>query len=204
MASKRPEKLHIGSFRGSKSRLKESFMKNNPFKEALATYRQIIVATVVFSAATNILMFVSPLYMLQVYDRVLQSRSEMTLLMLTVIAVALLALFGLIEWLRSRVLVRAGLRFDKMISNGVFSRVVNSSIRNPQARSQFALVDIDRLREFLTGSGLIALCDIPWLPVFLAVCFFFHPLIGWIATCGALVIVLLTLANEFMTKEPSV
>ena len=176
-------------------------MKNNPFRQALATYRQVVVATIVFSAATNMLLFVSPLYMLQVYDRVLHSRNEMTLLMLTIIALAMLAMFGLLEWLRSRVLVRAGLRFDRMISNGVFSRVVTSSIKTPQARSQFVLSDIDRLREFLTGAGLIALCDIPWLPVFLFVCFIFHPLIGWIAVGGATIIVGLTLANEFMTKS---
>ncbi|MCV6547740.1 MAG: type I secretion system permease/ATPase [Cohaesibacter sp.] len=175
-------------------------MIKNPFKQALATYRQIVAATIVFSAAINILMFVSPLYMLQVYDRVLQSRSEVTLLMLTIIAVAMLALYGILEWLRSRVLVRAGLRFDRMISDGVFTRVVDTSIKNPQSKSKFALMDIDRLREFLTGSGLISLCDLPWLPVFLAVCFFFHPLIGWIATGGAIVIVIITIANEFMTK----
>ena len=89
-------------------------MKVNPFQQALTTYRTIIVATMIFSIAINVLMFVSPLYMLQVYDRVLHSRSEMTLIMLTVIALAMLALYGLLEWIRSRVLVRAGLRFDEI------------------------------------------------------------------------------------------
>lgn len=176
-------------------------MKTNPFQQALATYRSIIVATIVFSVAINALMFVSPLYMLQVYDRVLQSRSEMTLLMLTLIALLMLLIYGLLEWLRSRVLVRAGLRFDEMISKGVFTRVITSTLKQPQSRSEFALLDIDRLREFFTGSGLIAICDLPWLPIFLAVCFFFHPVIGWISTIGAIVIFALAIANEFMTKK---
>ena len=109
---------------------------------------------------------------------------------------------GLLEWLRSRVLVRAGLRFDQMISEGLFTRVVTSTLKQPQARAEVALSDIDRLREFFTGSGLIAICDVPWIPVFLFVCFLFHPLIGWVATGGALIIFALALANEFMTKKP--
>ncbi|MDO1585578.1 type I secretion system permease/ATPase [Rhizobium oryzicola] len=176
-------------------------MKANPFQQALTTYRTIIIATMSFSVAINVLMFVSPLYMLQVYDRVLHSRSEMTLMMLTLIALAMLALYGLLEWIRSRVLVRAGMRFDEMIAKGVFSRVITSTLRHPQGRTEFALMDIDRLREFLTGSGLIALCDLPWMPIFLAVCFFFHPLIGWISTVGAVIVFALAIANEFMTKK---
>lgn len=173
----------------------------NVFSEALKTYRSILFSTIVFSAAINALMFVGPLYMLQVYDRVLQSRSEMTLLVLTIIAVAMLAIYGLLEWLRSRVLVRAGLRFDTMLSDPLFNRVVTSTITQPQAKAQFALVDIDRLREFFTGSGLIAICDVPWVPVFLVVCFIFHPLIGWVATGGAVIIFVLALLNEVVTRK---
>ncbi len=112
-----------------------------------------------------------------------------------------MALYGLLEWIRSRVLVRAGLRFDEMIAKSVFSRVITSTLKSPQSRSEFALMDIDRLREFLTGSGLIALCDLPWMPIFLAVCFLFHPLIGWIALIGAAIIFAIAIANEFMTKK---
>lgn len=176
-------------------------MRENAFKSALKTYRTILASTIIFSAAINILMFVGPLYMLQVYDRVLQSRSEVTLLVLTVIAISMLVVYGILEWVRSRVLVRAGLRFDEMISKGVFNRVVTSTLAQPQARSEFALMDIDRLREFFTGSGLIAICDVPWVPVFLAVCFIFHPMLGWIATGGAVIIFALALINEFSTKK---
>ncbi len=173
----------------------------NVFHDALRTYRTILGSVIVFSAAINILMFVGPLYMLQVYDRVLQSRSEMTLLALTGIAVAMLAIYGLLEWIRSRVLVRAGLRFDNLVAGPLFSRVVSATLSQPGAKSEFALSDVDRLREFLTGTGLIALCDVPWVPVFLVVCFVFHPWIGWLATGGAAIIFTLTLLNELLTKS---
>ncbi|MHA6685986.1 type I secretion system permease/ATPase [Mesorhizobium sp. A556] len=173
----------------------------NPFVSALKTYRSIIASTVIFSSAINLLVFVSPLYMLQVYDRVLHSRSEMTLAMVTVIALAMLAIYGVLEWLRSRILVRSGMRFDDMVAKGLFNRVVTNTLMQPQARSEFALSDIDRLREFFTGSGLIALCDVPWMPIMLAVCFLFHPLIGWVALIGAVIIFMLAIANELMTKK---
>ncbi len=173
----------------------------NTFGDALGTYRAILGSVILFSAAINALMFVGPLYMLQVYDRVLQSRSETTLLLLTGLAVSMLAVYAILEWVRSRVLVRAGLRFDNVLSGPLFSRVVGASLAQPGAKSEFALSDIDRLREFLTGSGLIALCDLPWMPIFLAVCFVFHPYIGWLATGGAAIIFTLTILNEFATKK---
>lgn len=176
-------------------------MMTDTFRQALRSYRAILGAVIVFSAAINTLMFVGPLYMLQVYDRVLQSRSEMTLLALTLIAVAMLMVYGVLEWIRSRVLVRAGMQFDEVVASPLFTRVVSSALAQPGAKSEFALVDIDRLREFLTGAGLIALCDVPWVPVFLVVCFFFHPWLGWVATGGAAIIFLLALLNEISTKK---
>jgi ATP-binding cassette subfamily C protein/ATP-binding cassette subfamily C protein EexD len=176
-------------------------IKSDTFKDALRSYRSIFGAVVLFSAGINALMFVGPLYMLQVYDRVLQSRSEVTLLALTLIAVTMLIVYGILEWIRSRVLVRAGMQFDDVMASPLFSRVVSSALAAPGAKSEFALVDIDRLREFLTGAGLIALCDVPWVPIFLVVCFFFHPYIGWVATTGAVVIFVLALLNEFATKK---
>lgn len=173
----------------------------NPFKGALKTYRTIMVATIVFSIAINLLMFVTPIYMLQIYDRVLHSRSETTLLMITFIALALLGIYAILEFLRSRVLVRAGLRFDELISKGLFNRVVASTIRKPDGKSEFILGDVDRLREFLTGSGFIALCDVPWVPIFLFVCFMFHPMVGWVSLAGAVIVFALALANEFLTKK---
>ena len=171
------------------------------FQRALGIYKKIIWSTLIFSAAINILLFVGPLYMLQIYDRVLQSRNETTLVMLTVIAGSMLMVHGLLEFLRSRVLVRTGYQFDEALSAPLFHRVLKASLANPGGNSQAALSDVGRLREFLTGSGLTAMCDVPWVPLFLIVCFLFHPWIGTVALGGATIVFVLALISELTTKK---
>jgi len=171
------------------------------FQRALGIYKKIIWSTLIFSAAINILLFVGPLYMLQIYDRVLQSRNETTLVMLTVIAGSMLMVHGLLEFLRSRVLVRTGYQFDEALSAPLFHRVLKASLANPGGNSQAALSDVGRLREFLTGSGLTAMCDVPWVPLFLVVCFLFHPWIGTVALGGATIVFVLALISELTTKK---
>ncbi len=172
-----------------------------PLSLALKKYRSILGTTVVFSFFINILMFVGPLYMLQVYDRVLQSRNEVTLIMLTIIACGMLAVYGVLEFLRSRMLVRAGMQFDELLASPLFHRVLRGTLILPGANTQFALGDVDKLREFLTGNGLLAILDAPWVPIFLVVCFLFHPLLGVVATGGAVIIFALALANELSTNK---
>ncbi|RMF17309.1 MAG: type I secretion system permease/ATPase [Alphaproteobacteria bacterium] len=170
-------------------------------QQAYGRFRFAFIATLVFSFFANTLMFVGPLYMLQIYDRVLASRNENTLLALTVIAIALLVSYGLLEFTRSRLLVRAGLHFDDVLANPVFNRVVRQQTLNPASGSTVALTDIDKLREFLTGQGILAFFDAIWVPLFLALCFAFHPWLGWVATSGALIIFGLALANELSTRK---
>jgi len=167
---------------------------------AYAKYRTAFAATVIFSFCTNLLMFVGPLYMLQIYDRVLSSRNETTLLMLTVIAIVLLLSYGLLEFTRSKLLVRAGLQFDEVLANPVFHRVVKQQAASPNSGAQVALQDIDKVREFITGQGILAFFDAPWVPLFLALCFAFHPWLGIVATVGATIILILALVNEFSTR----
>lgn len=172
-----------------------------PLTQAYAKFRLTFAATVIFSFFINLLMFVGPLYMLQMYDRVLASRNELTLLMLTIIAVTLLVTYGLLEAIRSRLLVRAGLQFDEVIAHPVFNRVVRQKSVSPASGSQIALSDIDKLREFMTGQGILAFFDAPWVPLFLALVWFFHPVLGIVATVGAVIIFCLALANEFATRS---
>ncbi|MEE4121228.1 MAG: type I secretion system permease/ATPase [Paracoccaceae bacterium] len=167
---------------------------------AYRKYRSAFAATLVFSFCTNLLMFVGPIYMLQIYDRVLASRNETTLIMLTVIAVALLVSYGLLEFTRSKLLVRAGLQFDEVLANPVFHRAVKQQAAVPNSAAHVALQDIDKVREFITGQGVLAFFDAPWVPLFLALCFAFHPWLGIVATIGALVIFALALVNEFSTR----
>jgi PrtD family type I secretion system ABC transporter len=169
-------------------------------QEALKKARGGFLATVGFSFFINMLLFVGPLYMLQVYDRVLTSRSTATLIMLTLAAVGALLVLTLVETVRSRILVRTGVLIDQELSGRVFKTVFQQTVRRPAAGYTQALRDLDTLREFLTGSGLIAFCDAPWAPLFIGICFVMHPLLGLVALAGALVIFGLAIANNMGTR----
>ena len=174
--------------------------KQNSLQQAYRKYRMAFAATLIFSMFTNLLMFVGPIYMLQIYDRVLSSRNSTTLIALTVIAVCLLMAYGLLEFTRSKLLVRAGLQFDEVLAHPTFHLVVKQQTAMPGSGAQIALNDIDKVREFLTGQGILSFFDAPWVPLFLGLCFAFHPWLGMVATLGALVIFALALANEFSTR----
>jgi ATP-binding cassette subfamily C protein len=167
---------------------------------AYKRFRSAFIATLIFSFFSNLLMFVGPLYMLQVYDRVLSSRNENTLLMITGIAVTLLVTYGFLEFLRSKMLVRAGLQFDEMLASPSFNRVIRKQLLAPNSGAHATLQDVDRVREFMTGQGVLAFFDAPWVPLFLALCLAFHPWLGLVATAGAVIIFILALLNEFSTR----
>ena len=173
----------------------------NPLQKAYKKFRAIFGATILFSFFVNLLMFVGPLYMLQIYDRVLSSRNEMTLAVITVIAIALLVTYGLLEFVRSRMLVRAGLQFDEILSRPLFDRVARMQLVNPNSGARSALGDADKVRSFITGQGVLAFFDVPWTPIFLALCFTFHPWLGWVALGGTVVIFTLALLNEYLTRN---
>ena len=171
-----------------------------PIEQGIAAVRPALVAVIVFSFFCNILLFVSPIYMLQIYDRVVTSRNETTLLTLTVISAFLLMVYAGLEALRSRVLVRAGLLFNHCLAAPVFGAVHRGILSEPGAGHTQALRDIDVLRDFLTGPGVLAFCDAPWFPLFVAGAFLLHPVYGWLALGGAVVITSLALVNEFATR----
>jgi ATP-binding cassette subfamily C protein len=164
------------------------------------TYEPFLTA-VIFSFFINLLMFVSPLYMLQIYDRVVGSRSITTLIAITLLAGFLLVIYSVLESLRSRILVRAGLLFDEKIAEPVFEAIHVGNLRAPNGSHVQCLRDMDTLREFLTGSGLIAFCDFPWFPIFVLACFILHPYYGLLALFGCIVTLALTFLNEFSTKK---
>ena len=173
-----------------------------PLQAAYKKFWAIVLTTFVFSFCINILLFVSPLYTLQIYDRVLGSRNETTLLMISFIALFLLISYGLMEFIRSRMLVRAGLQFDNVLSEALFGRAVKLRLSNPQAGADSILRDGDNIREFLTGNGILAFFDAPWTPLFIAVCFLFHPWLGFLALGGGIIIFALAIINEFATRRP--
>jgi PrtD family type I secretion system ABC transporter len=173
----------------------------SPLKQAYAKYRAVLGATVMFSFFVNLLMFVGPMYMLQIYDRVLASRNETTLIMISSIAVALLVTYGLLEFTRSRMLVRTGLQFDQVLASPLFARVMRLQLSNPAAGGRNALSDGDKVRDFITGQGVLAFFDAPWTPLFLLLCFTFHPWLGIVATVGTVIIFFLAILNEVLTRK---
>jgi ATP-binding cassette subfamily C exporter for protease/lipase len=182
--------------------MKSNFFSRSEVTAAIWELRRPFYQIAAFSFVINLLMLVPSLYMLQVYDRVLASRSEMTLLMLTVITLGLYALISGLEWVRSRALVRVGARFDASLNNRVFSAAFETNLRSPGANAGQALSDLTNVRQFITGNGLFAFFDAPWFPIYLVVIFMLSPVIGWFSVGGAIVLIILTLANEWATKGP--
>jgi len=149
-----------------------------------------------FSFFINLLALTSSIYMLQVYDRVLASRSGPTLLYLTIFAAACLATMAGLEAVRSRLLVRMGARFDAQLSELVFQHTLSGG-RNGQG-----LRDVDALRGFVTGPTGLALLDAPWIPVYIALVYVLHPVLGHVALAGGVALFLLGLWNERSTRVP--
>ncbi|WP_245409871.1 type I secretion system permease/ATPase [Pararhizobium haloflavum] len=168
---------------------------------AMRQCRGNMIAVIVFSFFVNLLVFVGPLYMLQIYDRVLASRSEVTLIVLTGLAIGLLMVFAMLEIVRSRILVRTGVMFDELLADNVLYTAFRGHVRQPGHAYSQAPRDVDSIREFMTGAGLIAFCDAPWVPVFITVCFLMHFWLGMVALVGAIIIFILAVSNELMTRS---
>lgn len=179
---------------------KRSGAKPTILDQAVLVARPAVITAMVFSFFINILALVSPLYMLQVYDRVLSSRNVATLVMLTLICVFLFLVYGLLEALRTQVLVRGGLKFDGVARDPIFKSVLDSTLNKRGAGGQ-AFRDMDQVREFMTG-GLIAFCDAPWTPVFVIVSWMLHPFFGILAIIACFIIFGLAVMNDNATKNP--
>lgn len=154
-----------------------------------------------FSLFINLLALVPALYMLQLYGRVLASRSETTLVMLTLLAVFFFVVMGLLEFIRSRILIRIGARMEAMLNQRLFDAMFRLSVNQPGSSGAQPLRDLTNIRQFMTGAGLFALFDSPWMPIFIALLFFFHPLYGWFSIVAAVVLLIITLLNELTTRK---
>ena len=170
---------------------------------ALAACKSALIGIAVFSGMSNILMLTGAFFMLEVYDRVLPSRSVPTLVALTVIAVTLFAAMGVLDFIRGRILVRIGASLDEQLSGRVYDTLIRIPLKTGNRSDGLQpLRDLDNIRSFLSGMGPIAFCDLPWIPLYLIICFIFHPLLGFIATLGAIVLAILTLLTEYRTRKP--
>ena len=146
---------------------------------ALAACRRAFLAVALFSGMSNVLMLTGALFMLEIYDRVLPSRSVPTLVALLILAAGLYAAQGFIDAIRSRILVRVGHSLDEAMSTRVYEVIVRLPLKlGSKSGGTQPIRDLDTVRGFLSGIGPVALFDLPWMPVYLAICFLFHPYIG--------------------------
>ena len=179
-------------------------VRRSELGEALRACRSAFIGVGVMSCMINLLYLTGSIFMLEIYDRVLPSRSVPTLVGLVVLAGGLYIAQGILDLIRGRILVRIGTSLDEALSGRVFETVVRLPlIAGGRNEGLQPLRDLDNIRAFLSSLGPSAFFDLPWLPFYLAICFVFHVLIGATALAGAIILVTLTIMTEFMTRKPA-
>ncbi len=174
--------------------------RDHPLKQAVHSVRSAFRSAALFSAAINILMLTGPVFMLQVYDRVLASRSVPTLVAIAGLAAGMYLFLGLFEFIRARVLSRAGYRLEQRLSSPLFNHYVAAGASSARETAR-PLQELAVLRQFLTSPGFTGLFDLPWVPFYLAIVFLLHPWLGLLALGGAAMVFIFALANEMMSRE---
>ncbi len=172
-------------------------------RRAIATNLGAFVSIGIFSFFVNLLMLTGPLFMLQVYDRVLGSRSEETLVALLVLVAGLFALMGVLDYARGRVAARIGAAFQSRLDARVFAATL-ARATTPAGReaSATALRNLEAVQKLLSSPALFAVIDIPWTPLFILAIFTFHPWLGWLAAGGGLLLVILAILNQMLSFRP--
>src|SRR6201990_43893 len=179
-------------------------VRRSELGEALRTCRNAFIGVGVMSCMINLLYLTGSLFMLEVYDRVLPSRSVPTLGGLAIIAGFMYMAQGVLDLIRIRILGRIGTALDESLNSRVFDAIVRLPLAaGPRNEGLQPLRDLDNVRSFLSGMGPGAFFDLPWLPFYLAICFAFHVMIGITALCGAILLVSLTLITEYMSRQPA-
>lgn len=174
--------------------------QNNPYRIVMRQLRRTFIQVGLFSAAINILMLTGPIYMLQVYDRVLSSGSVATLQGLFIIVVVLYTFLGIYEFLRARLLSRAGYRLDALVGNKAFNYWMQLGATQDRSGDN-PIRDLDVVRSFLGSPAILGIFDVPWIPFFLVIVFFIHPWLGYLTLGGALVVAVAAYLNQVVTKD---
>ncbi len=171
-------------------------------EKALNLCKGAFIWAAIFSMVINILQLVPTIYMLQLYDRVVPTGNHSTLLMLTLIMLVLFLTLGALEWVRSQILVRVSSRLETLLNERLFNVSYKLSLYSGgQRASSQALDDLTALRQFMTGNGLFAFFDVPWIPVYIAVMFIFHPSFGWVAVATAIILIIIAIVQEKSTAK---
>lgn len=173
-----------------------------PLIMALGDYKSILISVGCFTALINILMLVPSIYMLQVYDRVLSSHNETTLAMLSLMVVGFFVFIGLLEIIRSFIVIRIGSQLERRFNLRVYQAAFERNLFRGEGNAGQSLGDLTHIRQFVTGPALFAFFDAPWFPVYLFVIYLFNVWLGVFATAGAVLLIGLACLNEAMTKKP--
>ncbi|MDD3354930.1 type I secretion system permease/ATPase [Zoogloea sp.] len=179
-----------------------AFFQRSELRAVLWRFRREFFVCVVFSAIINLLMLTPTLYMLQLFDRVMISQSLFTLAAMTLVMLFLFAVMSFTEWLRSRLLVRLGVRLDEELNTRVFKASFEAQLRQLGGNPSQAFSDLTNLRQFMTGNGLFAFMDAPWTPIYLAVLFMLHPWLGVIGVVFSLILLALAWFSNRTTQAP--
>ena len=178
----------------------------NELLDTVLAFRSEFILVGVLSALANLLMLTPTIYMLQVYDRVMVSQNELTLVAISIIALVLFGVIAVAEWARSKILVSAGLRLDDRLGTRIFNASFESHLAGLQAPGKGpsrAFTDLLQVRQFLTGNGIFAFFDLPWVPIYIAVCFLLHPLLGWLAIVFASIQLALAWFSHRLSSAPA-
>ena len=175
----------------------------SPATLAFRSLRPGFTAIALFSLAINLMMLAGPIYMMQVYDRVLTSQSMETLAALTILLLGIFAASGFLDFVRLRVLNRLGARFEARAIGPIFEAAMQRKVQGRTDAGDSVSNDLNAFRDFVSGNTLIALFDAPWVPIYLAVLFFLHPLLGLLGTGGALVLFVIAYSNDKIGQEPT-
>jgi ATP-binding cassette subfamily C exporter for protease/lipase len=173
-----------------------------PLFKALGDYKSILISVGCFTALINVLMLVPSIYMLQVYDRVLSSQNETTLVMLSLMVVGFFVFIGMLEVIRSFIVIRIGSQLERRFNLRVYQAAFERNLFKGEGNAGQSLGDLTHIRQFVTGPALFAFFDAPWFPVYLFVIYLFNVWLGVLATAGALLLIALACLNEYMTKKP--
>ena len=177
-------------------------MPTNEITEALLKFKQVFYTIAIFTACINILMLVPSIYMLEVYDRVLVSRNETTLHVLSFMTVGLFALMAVLEYIRSMVVIRIGAKMDTFLNNRVYTAAFEQNLSGSGVNAGQALNDLTTIRQFVTGNGMFAFFDAPWFPIYLIVIFVFNFWMGLFAFISVVILVALAWLNEVVSRKP--
>lgn len=179
------------------------FFARSELTQVLWAFRREFFIIGIFSMVANLLMLTPTIYMLQVYDRVMVSQSEMTLIAVSLVALFLFGVMGFAEWSRSRLLVRSGVRLDEELSTRVFNASFEANLSQAGVNPSRSFADLIEIRQFLTGNGILGFFDAPWTPIYIAVLFFLHPWLGVLAIAFSVVQAALAWLGHRSTVAPA-